>query len=177
MHQLLKQLAAMPKQGRSLYALDDLRALLPDLSNNAFKTLMSRAVAGGHLERLCRGLYSAGQGDNGLLLCHAAAHLRSEGLNYISLESVLCDAGVISQMPIQRLMVMSSGRSSEMAIGHFGTIEFVHTRQTALALAPHLHYDARARLWRASVPQALRDMRATRRNMDLIDWEAAREFI
>jgi hypothetical protein len=40
-----------------------------------------------------------------------------------------------------------------------------------------LTYDPDRRLWRASVRQALRDMKATRRSMELVDEEAARELV
>ena len=40
-----------------------------------------------------------------------------------------------------------------------------------------LAYDAKRHLWRASVRQALRDMKATRRSMDLVDKEVARELV
>jgi hypothetical protein len=40
-----------------------------------------------------------------------------------------------------------------------------------------LSYDARCGLWRASVALAIRDMKATRRNTDLIDWDMVHEFI
>jgi hypothetical protein len=40
-----------------------------------------------------------------------------------------------------------------------------------------LTYDPDRRLWRASVRQALRDMKATRRSLELVDEEAARELV
>jgi hypothetical protein len=40
-----------------------------------------------------------------------------------------------------------------------------------------LTYDPDRRLWRASVRQALRDMKATRRSLELVDDEAARELV
>jgi hypothetical protein len=109
---------------------------------------------------------------SGLLLFHVAALLRANGFNYISLETALSAQGVISQVPINWISVMSSGRSSVVPCGRWGTIEFVHTRQRPDALAGQLHYDAACRLWRASPALALRDMRATRRSMDLVDAEA-----
>ena len=63
---------------------------------------------------------------------------------------------------------MSSGRTSTVACSVFGSIEFVHTRKTPADLAQDLIYDARCRLWRASTALAMRDMRQTRRNLDLI---------
>jgi len=160
-----------------LFTPDDLRALLPDLSDSAFKTLLSRAVSGGHLSRVCRGLYLYEGVDfpRGLLLFHAAARLRADAFNYISLETALSDAGVISQIPINWISLMSSGRSNTIRCGNWGTIEFVHTAKTPDAVASRLHYDSRCHLWRASVDLALQDMRATRRNMDLIDWSAVNE--
>ena len=40
-----------------------------------------------------------------------------------------------------------------------------------------LTYDAARRMWKANVSQAIRDMKATNRNCDLIDWEVANELI
>ncbi len=162
-----------------LFILQDLRALCPDLSDVAFKTLLSRTVHAGYLNRVCRGLYiyKRAMPTNGLVLYHAAARLRADGFNYISLETVLSDVGVISQIPMNWISIMSSGRSNIVSCGEFGTIEFVHTNQKPEQLQQQLSYDASCRLWRASVPLALRDMKITHRNCDLIDWDVANEFI
>jgi hypothetical protein len=141
--------------------------------------LLSRAEKTGILKRVCRGIYLYPQVDypHGRILFHAAALLRASEFNYISLETALSDAGIISQIPINSITLMSSGRSSVIPCGDFGRIEFVHTTRRPEELAGLLSYDPACRLWRASPVLALRDMRATRRNKDLINWEAAREFI
>jgi hypothetical protein len=108
---------------------------------------------------------------------HIAALLRSDEFNYISLETALSDAGVISQIPINWISIMSSDRSNIISCGELGTIEFVHTEQKPSQLVDQLSYDESCKLWRASIPLALRDMKAARRNCDLIDWEVASEFI
>ena len=176
---LMRNLAALASADRYLFMLSDLRALLPHLSQSAFKTLLSRAVQEGHLTRLCRGLYlyPPVAPSSGLLLFHAAARLRADGFNYISMETVLSEAGIISQMPINWISLMSSGRSSVISCGHWGTINFVHTTQRPEDITNELRYDPRCRLWRASIPLALRDMRATHRNLDLIDWSVVHELI
>lgn len=176
---LMQSLATLATPERYLFAPDDLRALLPEISASAFKTLLSRAVKQRYLDRVCRGLYLYRQAavPAGLVLFHAAARLRADGFNYISLETVLSDAGVISQVPMNRISVMSSGRSNVISCGGWGAIEFVHTCQRANDLVGQLHYDGQCRLWRASVPQALRDMRATHHSLDLIDWSVANEFV
>ncbi len=176
---LMQSLATLASAEHCLFTPSDLRALLPGLSASAFKTLLSRAAESGGLARVCRGLYlyqPAARAD-GLLLFHAAARLRADEFNYISLETALSEAGVISQIPVNWISVMSSGRSNVISCGRWGTIEFVHTRQRPEKLTGLVHYDARCKLWRASVPQALRDMRATHRSLDLIDWSVAHEFV
>lgn len=162
-----------------LFTLNDLRALCPELSDSAFKTLLSRTVRAGYLVRACRGLYIYKRAvpPNGLVLFHIAALLRADAFNYISLETALSDAGIISQMPMNWISVMSSGRSNLVSCGELGIIEFVHTNQKPEHLMKQLFYDTNCRLWRAEVPLALRDMKATHRNCDLIDWDIANEFI
>lgn len=179
MGRLIRGLGQLASNERYLFTPDDLRALVPDISVAAYKTLLSRAAAEGHLRRVCRGLYlfEAAMPASGQLLFHAAARLRAMHLNYISLETALSDCGVISQIPINWITLMSSGRSSIIACGQWGTVEFVHTRQLPQDLVGQLHYDARCRLWRAAPQQALRDMKVARRNMDLVDWSVAHEFV
>jgi len=67
------------------------------------------------------------------------------------------------------ITLVSSGRSHVVHCGDYGNIEFVHTAQRPEALHGELVYDAARRLWRASVRQALRDMKATRRSMELVN--------
>lgn len=162
-----------------LFTTVDLRKVLPDLSESAFKTLLSRAASEGHLVRICRGLYlyEKASPNRGLILAHAVNKLRPLELNYLSLESVLSDAGVISQIPINRIMIMSSARSNVIDCGQWGSIEFIHTHQQPRELIGQLKYDTNYQMWRATVGQALRDMKATRRNQDLIDWNTAHELI
>ena len=162
-----------------LFTLQDLKALYQGLSDTSFKTLLSRAVQAGHLGRVCRGLYiyKRTTSPNGLMLFHAAARLRADEFNYISLETALSDAGVISQIPMNWISIMSSGRSNIISCGEFGTIEFIHTSKKPAPLLKQLVYDTNCRLWRANVPLALKDMKATHRNCDLIDWDIANEFI
>ncbi|OQX09279.1 MAG: hypothetical protein BWK76_22500 [Desulfobulbaceae bacterium A2] len=176
---LTRSLSELAGSGQYLFTLSDVRVLLPLLSEAAFKTLLSRAVKDGSLTRFCRGLYLYPRADSssGLLLFHAAARLRADRFNYISLETALSEAGVISQAPINWIMLMSSGRSSIIPCGNWGTIEYVHTCRTPDDVSGQLIYDGRCRLWRASVALALRDMRATRRNLDLIDWSVAHESV
>lgn len=97
--QALKEIVEMPDHQA------DLQALLPALSN----------------------LYERVDYPRGLVLFHAAARLRASTFNYISLETSLSDAGVISQIPINWITLMSAGRSNNIGCGAWGSIEFVRT--------------------------------------------------
>lgn len=162
-----------------LFSLTDLRALFPTLSDAAFKTLLSRSVKEGPLQRVCRGLYTYKKTipSNGLFLFHVAAYLRAHEFNYISLETALSNAGIISQVPINWITIMTSGRSNIIRCGEFGTIEFVHTNKKPSDIMNQLSYDAEYKLWSASVTLALKDMKDAHRNCDLINWSIANEFV
>ena len=176
---LARILAAVTDEEHYLFTLADLHGTLPEHRPGALRALVRRAEQAGLLRRICRGLYLYSSVDypRGLVLYHAAARLRADEFNYISLESALSDAGVISQIPMNWITLMSSGRSQVVNCGDFGTIEFVHTKKQPAALYEQLTYDTRCHLWRASVALAIRDMKVARRNLDLIDWETVDESV
>ena len=162
-----------------LFATRDFVPVFPSLSEPALHALLSRAHRSGLLERVTKGIYLYPRVDypRGLELHHTAARLRANHLNYISLETALSDAGVISQVPAGWVTLVSTGRSNTVACGRFGRIEFVHTQRHARDLTGSLMYDERCRLWRANVQLALRDMRVTQRSQDLIDWRVVDELV
>jgi hypothetical protein len=164
-------LAQLADRERYLFTLRDLHALLPDSTYATFKTLVSRAAKTGPLKHLCRNLYIYEKVDypRDRVLFHAAARLRAEYFNYISLETALSDAGLISQIPFSWITVMSSGRSGKIQCQGFGTIEFIHTEKDPSRLAPELVWDRQNRLMRASVALAMTDMRAAKRSLELVD--------
>ncbi len=179
LRQLSETLKALANHEHYLFTLSDLSSILPDHRQAALQTLLGRAVQTRLLQRVCRGLYlyPDAYAQDGLLLYHAAARLRAGEFNYLSLESVLSDAGVISQLPLGWITLLSSGRNRIVDCGRFGRIEFIHTRRFAADLAGQLNWDARIHLWRASVGLALQDMKYTHRNLELIDWEIVNEFV
>lgn len=177
--QLMEVLGNQLDRDYSLFTVDDLQAISPSQGRGAFRAMLSRAEKQGYMERVCRGLYRYPRTGTygGLLLYHAAAKLRADEFNYISLESALSDAGIISQIPTHWITLMSSGRSHIVDCGHYGHIEFIHTKKQPNAIADQLTYDTNCRLWRASIPLAIRDMKDTGRSLDLIDWEAVNGLI
>ncbi len=177
--QMAETLESLADEEHYLFALRDLSAAVPGKSPTAMKAMVGRAEKSGLLKRVCKGLYLYPRVDypRGLVLFHAAARLRAGEFNYISLETALSDAGVISQVPMNWITLMSTGRSYVFNCGTWGRIEFIHTKRTPNSLASQVSYDQRCRLWRASVQLALTDMVLARRSTDLVDWEVAGELV
>jgi len=179
LQQLSNTLKRLASAEHYLFTPADLHGALPQHSKAALQVVLGRAVKAKVLERVCQGLYLYPDAyiSDGLLLYRAAARLRASDFNYLSLESVLSDAGVISQIPLAWITLMSSGRNRLVDCGRFGRIEFIHTQRTAAALVEQLSWDTQAQVWRASVPLALRDMQHTKRSLELIDREVLSEFV
>jgi hypothetical protein len=143
------------------------------------RVLLGRAVKSELLIRICKGIYVYPRSGyrKGFELYHAAARLRDNTFCYLSLESVLSEAGIISQIPLGWITLMTGGRSGVINCGDWGHIEFIHTKKSPDQLWPLLIYDSRYRLFRAAVPLALWDMRSAKRSMDLINWEMVDESV
>lgn len=168
--QLAKTLRELADEDHFLFSLADFSSLFPELSSEALYALVGRAVTNDLLQRICRGiyLYPVKGYPSGLLLYRVAARLRAQEFNYISLESALSESGIISQIPLNWITLMSSGRSHTVDCGKWGHLEFIHTKKTLVQLAPDLVYDKKYGFWRASSALALQDMQFTRRNSDLV---------
>lgn len=178
MKELAAVLASLADRDHCVFLATDLAAAVPDCRQ--LGVLLSRATKAGLVKRVCRGVYwyPVPGYPREQLLYHAAARLRAGEFNFLSLETVLSEAGLISQVPIDWITLMSSGRSHVVNCRSYGRIEFVHTVQRPNEVAGELSWDRGKHLWRASVKQALRDLRATRRpSWELIDEEARHEFV
>jgi hypothetical protein len=162
-----------------LFKASDFRILFAGTSQEALRVLLGRAVKSGLLKRICTGiyLYPRAAYSRGYELYHTAARLREDTFCYLSLESILSEAGILSQIPLNWITLMTGGRSGIINCGDWGHIEFIHTKKKPEQLSSFLNYDYRYKLWRAVPVLALQDMRNAKRSMDLIDWEAAREFV
>ena len=165
---LLNDLAVGPHY---LFASADLRSGLADCSEAAFAPLLTRATRSGILKRVCRGIYLNPRASYqpGLVLYHTAARLRAGHFVYLSLESALSMHSVISQMPINRITLMTSGRGGEIDCGDFGRIDFTHSKRSIADCADELNYADDMRLWIASASLAYRDLKYVGRNLDLVN--------
>ena len=164
--ELKAYLEKLADPGHYLFSVSDLSALFPQKTKTALMVLLGRAVKNGSLERVCRGYYIHQKTayPKELVLFHLASRLRSDYFCYLSLETVLSEDGIISQIPLGCITLMTSGRSGIINRGRFGRIEFTHTKKSPAGFGHLLTYDFRYGLWRASAQLALQDLRMTGRD-------------
>ncbi|CDH34911.1 conserved hypothetical protein [Xenorhabdus bovienii str. Intermedium] len=102
-----------------------------------------------------------------------AKTMRRGEYNYVSLESALSEYGAISQIPIDRLTVMTTGRKGEYNTP-FGTVEFTHTKRAVSDIINHIQ-DVGRPLRLANKQAAYRDLKRAGRNTHLVEKEMVYE--
>lgn len=168
---IIRQLRRLANPESYLFTFADFLPLVPDITKAALKVVLHRLVKNGELERVCRGVYLYPFVDYplNLLIYHAISILRPSRNNYLSFENVLSEAGIISQVPINWISLISTGCSATVSCGKFGTIEFIHTKRSISSSADELSYDKERRLWIASPELAKTDLKRSRpASLDLI---------
>lgn len=165
----IEMLALWDRRNRYVYLKRDLRKLF-DEPEQTLNDSLDRLVNAKVLVRVARGVFvyqlSAHIGEGTLDLI--ARSLRRGYLTYESLESALSSYGVITQIPVERRTYMTTGREG-IYVTPFGTIEFTHTSLQPSRILPDLVQFPERELPTASKELALRNLKATRRNLDLVD--------
>lgn len=165
----IKRLADFDQHGRYVFAAKDMAKVFPEDSPRSREATLKRLVRDGILERPAKGVYlyalSRHKGSDTLELI--ARTLRRGRYNYVSLESALSEYGVISQIPVGRLTVVTTGRKGEY-LTPYGVIEFTHTKRPITEVIDSMKECGRP-LKLATKSAALRDLRRVGRNTQLID--------
>jgi len=158
------------KQGRNIFLTRDLEMIFPDESKKTLQKSVDRLIAADVLKRASKGVYTYSKGSLGPYpLERLAENIRRGHYNYISLESALSQYGVISQIPIDRLTIMSTGRSGEF-ITPWGVIEVTHTTKKPSEIFKST-IKGRGPLRIATKETAVKDLLKVGRNTHLIQHE------
>ena len=167
------------KQGKVLFTSHDVALLVPQKTSAAKKMLLNRLSKNGILLRLTKGLYLYNRAELSTqdILFQCAAYLRRRYISYLSQESILSEHGIISQIPMNYITMMTNGRSGIFRIAHHGTIEFTHLKRNIADILPQLDVDGDYHCLRAPVQLAYQDLKLARRNLDLIDIEELNEHL
>lgn len=122
------------------------------------------------LSRACRGIYVNiyAASRDAYTIEHIAKALRCGEYNYVSLESMLSEYGLISQVLLDRLTVMTTGREGVCKTS-FGVIEYTHTKRSFMDLLNHIKTVQGRPLRIASKETAWRDLKRVGRNVNMVN--------
>lgn len=155
-------------QGRYVFHLNDLKNMFSGESERMLKASIKRLVDTNLLTRAAKGVYVYNRAPkDSFILEHIAKTVRRGEYNYVSLESALSQYGVISQIPMGRLTVMTTGRGGEFKTP-WGVIELTHTQRSVSDILKGT-VETNSPIKFAKKDTALRDLRRVGRNTHLID--------
>ena len=156
-----------------VYTSADFAYMLGRPRDKALQNIVSRLSRQGVIARIARDLYydPVDPPSCTYLLERIAVRIHRWHCIYTSLEYELSRAGIISQVMMQWITVMTTGRSGVFTTP-FGTIEFTHTERDVNQIADQLYWDTEAGIFRARPERALADLRRVGRNLHMIDDQA-----
>jgi len=153
-----------------VFTANDLALMLDTPLSPSFYKFLHKATKTGELQSVCRNIYvnSLALPDGRSVLAKIALLLHWDKFVYVSLESQLSYLGCISQVVMNRLTVMTTGRSGKVATT-YGTIEFTHTKRLINLLTNEVYYDPDAGIFRATEEKAIRDLKRVGRNVQMLE--------
>ena len=174
----IKTLCDLDRDGRAVFTVAELRSIFPERSGHTFTAGLRRLVAQGILKSAAHGVYvnALSRGPRAWRNEEVAIRLRSGEYSYVSLESALSEFGVISQIPVGRTTMMTTGRSGEIH-SIYGTLDFTHTARSVRDILSSTLVIKGRPLRFARVETALRDLRQVGRNLDLVDMDVYHEIL
>lgn len=170
-------LRPLERRGIRVLSKNDLAKLEPGQHPKALEKSIQTALNAGLIERAARGFYvikAAAERSPSYLLDELARAMRPGQMCYLSLESVLSQHGIISQIPINTITVMTTGRSGRIETP-YGVVDYVHTKRPLRSILDNTVTDPKQPLRIATRQAALRDLLRVGRNTNMIDWDELKE--
>ena len=172
--ELQQRLAQLELQTETaLFSYRQAKVLFADENEATLYTALCRHTKNGVIQRVCKGVWinpMSRFANNDTRLEELALLLRPEHYNYVSMETVLSQASVISQQMFAYLTVMTTG-SSKVIKASFGTVEFTHSKRSLLEISSYRVPQGHKMSW-ADVATAYRDLKRVGRNVELVDAQA-----
>jgi predicted transcriptional regulator of viral defense system len=127
-------------------------------------------VSDGLLQRIAKGVYvnTMAKSMKGQVIEDIAAVLRRGHFSYVTRESMLSEYGVISQVPMSRITLMTTGANG-LYETPYGTIEFTHTKRRLAELIRRTVTIKGRPLRIATKQAAVADLIRAGRNVNMID--------
>jgi predicted transcriptional regulator of viral defense system len=161
-------LVAWDRRGKYVYLKRDLAKVLEETGNTLNQTI-KRLAAKGVLERGAQGVYVFAHSSRigATTLEDVALALRRGEYVFESLESALSQWGAISQIPVDRLTLMTTGAKGTF-VTPYGVIEFTHTSAPAAEIRASTLERPDHPIPIATNDYATKNMRRAHRNLDLV---------
>ncbi|MBL1319564.1 MAG: hypothetical protein COA63_000695 [Methylophaga sp.] len=158
------------KYQKYIYNAKDLAILFSNESSKTLQKSLLRYVRGGVLERVVKGVYvyAYAQSKSNHVLEGIALALRSGEASYVSLESMLSEYSLISQIPVSRVTIMTTGRAGTFKTP-YGVIELTHTNASAYDISVKTISVPNREMRIATVETAKDDLKKVNRNTHLLD--------
>ncbi len=159
------------KAGHSgLFTTNDLALLVDIEADLNFAKFLHKAVKAGVLDKVCTNIFinplSPPEGKG--VLIKIANIIHWDKFVYISMESQLSYLGIISQVMMNRLTVMTTGRSGVVKT-MYGIIEFTHTSRKIEKIKDEIYFDPDIGAFRATKEKAIKDLKRVGRNISMIE--------
>lgn len=163
----LKQLESF---GACVFTRHDLEKFFPEESEKAFEKSLQRLVKDGILQRITKGVYlnCLASFKTSYLIEEIAKVVRKGFSSYVSLESMLSEYGLISQIPTRQITIMTTGPSGIYKTP-FGVIEFTHTKRGRMDIFKNTRHIEGRPLRVATERAAKRDLLRVGRNVNMIE--------
>lgn len=168
----INKLAALDRVGVYVLTKSDLAKAFPAEKEKALEKSLQRLVRDGILQRVARGVYlnPMARSKGRQVIEDIAAVLRRGHFSYVTRESMLSEYGVISQVPLSRITLMTTGATG-LYETPYGTIEFTHTKRSPAELIQRTMTIKGRPLRIATRQAAVADLLRSGRNANMIDWE------
>lgn len=140
----------------------------------SIQVALNRHTKNGIIIQCARGIYANPRGKKPLFYLEALASvIRDNATFYLSLETLLSESGLISQIP-NRMTFISTGRSQTF-FTPYGIIEFVHSTRNAKDFLSNCFFDKDRNIYIANEQQAIDDIYRHNRSIDLYEEQLAKD--
>lgn len=165
----INALKALDHKGIYVLTRSDIAKMFPEEQEKALEKSLQRLVTDALLERVAKGIYvnPFARSKKGRTIEDIAAALRRGEFSYVSLESMLSEYGVISQIPVSRITIMTTGAKGTYKTP-YGTIEFTHTKRRPAEIISRTMVSANRPLRIATKDAAIADLMRVGRNTNML---------
>lgn len=166
----IKTLQLLDKRGVYVFQQRDFAKMFPNEQEKALEKSLQRLVADGIVERVAKGVYvnPMARSKRSNIIEDIAIALRLGSFSYVSLETILSEYGVISQVPVSRITIMTTGAKGKYKTP-YGTIEFTHTKRGPAEIFKRTILSKGRPLRIATKDAAMQDLKRVGRNKNMAD--------